>query len=72
MDENSIFKLDQCSQRVAKFPCGMAITATINFYPEDDRDYYHKLVIHTNASRFAIPIVCKDSQNKLFPIERFN
>jgi hypothetical protein len=59
MEETSIFKFDESSQRVAKFPCGMSITATINFHPEDDRDYYHKLVISTNTRRFAIPIVCR-------------
>jgi hypothetical protein len=57
MDENNVFRFDENSQRVLKFASGMTMVATIKFQPEDDQDYYHKLIIKTLDSRFAIPII---------------
>lgn len=57
MDENNVFQFDEASQRVGKFPTGMTMIATIKFQPEDDRDYYHKLIVKTTRTRFAIPII---------------
>ncbi|CAL8101681.1 unnamed protein product [Orchesella dallaii] len=58
MDESYVFKFDECSQRVAKFPCGMCITATVTFTPESAiEDYYHKLVVSTNTKKVAVPII---------------
>ncbi len=57
MDENNVFRFDENSQRVGKFPSGMSMIVTIKFQPEDDKDYYHKLVVKTTRSRFAIPII---------------
>lgn len=57
MDENNVFRFDDKSQRVLKFPSGMSMIATIKFQPQDDRDYYHKFVVKTLKARFAIPII---------------
>ncbi len=58
MDESFAFKFDECSQRVAKFPCGMCITAAITFTPDNEmEDCYHRLVVSTNKTKISVPII---------------
>ena len=62
MDTNGDFSLDEKSVQVSKFAPGMIFKTTIKFNPQEDRDYFDKLVIVTKDSRFAIPILGKNPQ----------
>lgn len=49
---------------------GLSITFTIQFTPEDTKDYQHELVITTEREKFLVPIQCIGSRAILdFPDE---
>jgi len=59
MSEAGPFGIDENSRRVGKFASGLVTSVVINFKPEDEEDYYHKLIVDVNGTRIAIPVIGK-------------
>ncbi len=64
------FKIVTSADAHHKVGAGLPIIYKIQFFPEENKDYHHELIVSTEREKFVIPIKCIGSRAILdFPDE---